>query len=175
MAQAGNTRAAYEAAALSVPGVADVKVADQHPRGEGTLDIIVQGTAGIPTEKLLEDVRAAVADTIIINDDVLVKAPTAHPVTITCTLELLSGDAESLRTQARAWLTSLFAGGAGDGSAAFGVGVDVIRDRLAQGIISLSGVKRIVWTSPEADIVIAPDKLATLESLTVETVWAEDE
>ena len=175
MAQAGNTRAAYEAAALSVPGVADVKVADQHPRGEGTLDIIVQGTAGIPTEKLLDDVRAAVADTIIINDDVLVKAPTAHPVTITCTLELLSGDAESLKTQARAWLTSLFAGGAGDGSAAFGVGVDVIRDRLAQGIISLSGVKRIVWTSPEADIVIAPDELATLESLTVNTTWAEDE
>ena len=55
------------------------------------------------------------------------------------------------------------------------MGVDVIRDRLAQGIISLSGVKRIVWTSPAADIVIAPDELATLESLTVETVWAEDE
>lgn len=74
----------------------------------------------------------------------LVKAPTAHPVTITCTLELLSGEADGLKTQARAWLTSLFAGGVGDGSAAFGVGVDVIRDRLAQGIISLSGVKRIV-------------------------------
>lgn len=175
MAQAGNTRAAYEAAALSVPGVADVKVADQHPRGEGTLDIIVQGTAGIPTAKLLEDVRAAVADTIIINDDVLVKAPTAHPVTITCTLELLSGDADGLAAQARAWLTGLFAGGAGDGSAAFGVGVDVIRDRLAQGIISLPGVKRIVWTSPAEDIVIAPDELATLESLVVNTTWAEDE
>jgi len=175
MAQAGNTRAAYEAAALSVAGVADVKVDDQHPRGEGTLDIIVQGSAGIPTENLLNDVRAAVADTIIINDDVLVKAPTAHPVAITCTLDLLSGDAESIRTQARAWLTSLFAGGAGDGSAAFGVGVDVIRDRLAQGVISLPGVKRIIWTSPSEDITIEPDELATLASLEVKTAWAEDE
>ena len=175
MAQAGNTRAAYEAAALSVAGVADVKVDDQHPRGEGTLDIIVRGTAGIPTENLLADVREAVADTIIINDDVLVKAPTAHPVTITCTLELLSGDAESLATQARAWLTGLFAGGAGESSATFGVGVDVIRDRLAQGIISLAGVKRIRWTAPTADITIEPDELATLESLEVKTMWAEDE
>lgn len=175
MAQAGNTRAAYEAAALSVAGVADVKVDDQHPRGEGTLDIIVQGTAGIPTENLLNDVRTAVADTIIINDDVLVKAPTAHPVSIDCTLELLSGDEDTLKTQARAWMTSLFAGGAGDGSAAFGVGVDVIRDRLAQGVISLPGVKRIIWTSPSADITIEPDELATLASLEVKTAWAEDE
>lgn len=175
MAQAGNTRAAYEAAALSVAGVADVKVDDQHPRGEGTVDIIVQGTAGIPTEKLLEDVRTAVANTIIINDDVLVKAPTPRPVSIECTLELLSGDADALKMQARAWLASLFAGGAGDGSAAFGVGADVIRDRLAQGVIGLPGVKRIVWVSPTEDIVIAPDELATLERLEVKTVWAEDE
>lgn len=175
MAQAGNTRAAYEAAALSVPGVADVKVDDQHPRGEGTLDIIVQGTAGIPTEKLLEEVRKAVAATIIINDDVLVKAPAEHKVSISCTLELLSGDAEALKTQARAWMTSLFAGGSGDGSAAFGVGADVIRDRLAQGVISLPGVKRIVWVLPAGDITIAQDELATLESIDVKTTWAESE
>ena len=72
-------------------------------------------------------------------------------------------------------MTSLFAGGAGDGSAAFGVGVDVIRDRLAQGVISLPGVKRIIWTSPSADIAIEPDELATLASLEVKTDWAEDE
>ena len=57
--QAGVTRAAYEAAALSVPGVVDVYVADQHPRGEGTVDVVVMGTAGMPTSSLLSDVRAA--------------------------------------------------------------------------------------------------------------------
>lgn len=72
-------------------------------------------------------------------------------------------------------MTSLFAGGSGDGSAAFGVGADVIRDRLAQGVISLPGVKRIVWVLPAEDITIAQDELATLESIDVKTTWAESE
>ena len=67
--QAGVTRAAYEAAALSVPGVVDVYVADQHPRGEGTVDVVVMGTAGMPTSSLLSDVRAALDAAL--PDDVL--------------------------------------------------------------------------------------------------------
>lgn len=41
--RAGITAAAYKSAALSVAGVSDVAVSDQHPRGEGTIDIIIKG------------------------------------------------------------------------------------------------------------------------------------
>lgn len=88
-AKAGVTRAAYEAAALSVPGVVDVYVADQHPRGEGTVDVVVQGSAGIPTAKLLEAVKAALDNAIVINHDVKAKASAPVSVSVRAVLELL--------------------------------------------------------------------------------------
>ena len=87
--QAGVTRAAYEAAALSVPGVVDVYVADRHPRGEGTVDVVIQGSAGLPTARLLEAVRAALDAAIVINHDLLVKAPEPVNVSVKAVLELL--------------------------------------------------------------------------------------
>ena len=47
--EAGCTSAAYKAWALSVPGVTSAKVLDNHPRGEGTVDLVVLGSAGTPT------------------------------------------------------------------------------------------------------------------------------
>lgn len=170
-AQAGITSAAYKAAALSVAGVVDVHVADQHPRGEGTVDVVVQGSAGLPTETLLAAVRVAVKDAIVINHDVLVKAPSPVTVDVEFVVELLSGDAEATRALATSWIKALFSGE--PQVPAFGIGKDVIRDRMASGIITLSGVKRIVWATPLADITIADGELAVLGQLTVSIVWVE--
>ena len=169
--QAGVTRAAYERAALSVTGVADVRVADQHPRGEGTVDVIVAGTAGLPTEALLENVRAALDAAIVTNHDLVVKAPVPVNVNVACTLELLSGDSAATKAAAEAWIPALFAGV----GATFGIGVDVIRDRITSGLITLPGVKRVLWATPENDLVIPYDGLAVLTSLSVTTTWAEAE
>lgn len=175
-AQAGITSAAYAAAALSVPGVVDVHIADNHPRGEATVDVVVQGAAGLPTEALLELVRQAIREAIVINHDVLVKAPEPVSVDVDCVLELLTGDADATRALAESWIKALFGANA-DGNLAipaFGIGKDVIRDRMASGIITLPGVKRIVWTTPTADITIAAGQLATLGRLAVRTAWAEE-
>ncbi|ADY54920.1 hypothetical protein Sgly_3124 [Syntrophobotulus glycolicus DSM 8271] len=78
----------YQNACEQVPGVLFVKVNDMHPRGQGTVDIIVTGTAGEATEGLLAQVRAEV-DKIIGNyDDVLVKSSTTieQPVSVTVTI-----------------------------------------------------------------------------------------
>lgn len=173
-AQAGITSAAYAAAALSVPGVVDVHVADQHPRGEGTVDVVVQGAAGLPTESLLAAVRVAVKDAIVINHDVLVKAPTPVTVDVQCTVELLNGDAEATRALATSWIKALFSGEPHVPSVpTFGIGKDVIRDRMASGIITLPGVKRILWAAPLEDVTIAAGELAVLGQLSVSTAWAE--
>lgn len=173
-AQAGVTRAAYEAAALSVAGVVDVYVADRHPRGEGTVDVVVQGTAGIPTANLLADVRAALDAAIVINHDLLVKAPEPVNVSVKAVLELISGDAESTQAEAENWVRAMFSSGDDPDIPRFSIGKDVVRDRLASGIVGLSGVKRIHWESPAADVTIPAGGLAVLSSLELETVWVTE-
>lgn len=71
----GCTKHAYKSWALSVPGVTSVSILDRHPRGQGTVDIVVRGADVLPTEALLEKVRAAIAPNVPINDDWLVKGP----------------------------------------------------------------------------------------------------
>lgn len=172
--QAGITRAAYEKAALSVPGVIAVYVSDQHPRGEGTVDVIVQGSAGSPTAKLLEKVRKALEDAIVINHDLQVKAPTLVNISVKAVLEILSGDEKTIKAQAEATIRKMFSfGSESDGLPRFSLGKDVVRDRLASGIINLPSVKRIRWESPSGDIVIAPDALPVLAELDLRIDWVE--
>lgn len=173
--KAGVTRSAYEAAALSVPGVMDVYVADQHPRGEGTVDVVVQGSAGLPTEGLLADVRAALDEAIVINHDLLVKAPTPVPVRVRAVLELISGDEDAITARTENRVRALFAAGDDPDIPRFSIGKDVVRDRLASGIVTLSGVKRIRWESPAEDVDIPADGLAVLEALDLQTVWVAEE
>lgn len=64
----------YKNVCESVPGVLYVNVHDQHPRGQGTVDIVVTGTAATATEELLEKVRQAADSIKGPYDDVLVKS-----------------------------------------------------------------------------------------------------
>ncbi len=47
-------------AAKSVTGVLDVRIDAQHPRGQGTVDIIVTGTAGTASRELIRKVEEAI-------------------------------------------------------------------------------------------------------------------
>lgn len=173
--QAGVTRAAYEAAALSVPGVVDVYVADQHPRGEGTVDVVVQGAAGLPTASLLAEVRTALDSAIVINHDLLVKAPEPVTVPVKAVLELLSRDADAVKAEAENWVRSMFSYGDDPDIPRFSIGKDVVRDRLASGLVSIAGVKRVRWESPTEDVEIPAGGLAVLEALDLQTVWVAEE
>ena len=174
-ALAGVTSAKYKSVALSVTGVVDVAIADQHPRGEGTIDIIIKGSAGLPTAKLLADVTAALDAEIVINDDRLVKSPTPQNVNVTMVLELLSGDEAATKLAAENYVRDVFSG-TNPSVVGLSIGQDVIRDKLASGIITLSGVKRIRWGGDLAagDIEIAFDGLAILESIDVQSEWVTE-
>ena len=60
-----------------------------------------------------------------------------------------------------------------DGIPRFSLGKDVVRDRLASGIINISNVKRIRWESPSGDVVIAPDALPVLAELDLQIDWVD--
>lgn len=78
----------YKNVCEAVDGVLFVQVNDLHPRGQGTIDIIVTGTNGNATEQLLEEVSKA-ADSIKGSyDNILVKSSVSVPqdITVICTV-----------------------------------------------------------------------------------------
>lgn len=86
----------YKSVCESVDGVLYVDVDDQHPRGQGTIDIIVTGTAGEATESLLTEVKAK-AETIKGSyDNLMVKSSTTSAVDID--VVLIMPDSASIET-----------------------------------------------------------------------------
>ena len=104
------TTPAYKAAISKVNGVLDVEVDDLHPRGQGTVDITVFGTAGIPTDALLDDVRAVVNKVKGPYDNVLVFGPTPvyQNVDITLYIDKTYGDETAATTEAKQKILELF-------------------------------------------------------------------
>lgn len=104
------TSPAYEAAILKVNGVLDVEIDDEHPRGQGTVDITVIGTAGIPTEALLNDVRAVVNKVKGPYDNVLVFGPEPYyqNVEVVLYIDKTYGDETAASIEARAKILELF-------------------------------------------------------------------
>lgn len=60
--------------ARSVPGVLDVRIDAQHPRGQGTVDVIVTGTAGEASQELIRKVSEAIEPLKGNYEDYLVKS-----------------------------------------------------------------------------------------------------
>lgn len=169
-AQAGVTAASYAFAALSVAGVQDVKIFDQHPRGQGTVDIVVLGTSGEPTDQLIAEVEKAVASAIVINDDVLVKKVSSVAVAIAITVEYYSGSEATLKAAVETGIREQILSGAGKT-----IGADFIQAKVISSVINLSGIKRIVWNNPSADIEIASDEIVSIESIEITMQQVNDE
>jgi len=176
MANNGVTKYAYMSWALSVTGVVAVKILDQHPRGQGTVDVIIKGTAGIPTQDLLDAVEDVVSESAPINDDFEVKGPTPVNVAIDAELELVSGSESEILAEAETRLEAMFE----DPSpvpdvAPLQIGEDLTMDRLVAAIMAVKGIKKINWTSPTVDVQVDEDELAVLNSLSLSSVWASEE
>ena len=72
--------------AEAVPGVLFAQADCDHPRGQGTVDVIVTGTAGEATEGLLKEVREAVDKIAGPYDNVIVKSSVTAPQDIEVTV-----------------------------------------------------------------------------------------
>lgn len=87
------TQDTYINAAESVVGVLFAQADCDHPRGQGTVDVIVTGAAGAATESLLTTVREAVDKIAGPYDNVLVKS--SQTVTQDVEVEVTVNDASS--------------------------------------------------------------------------------
>lgn len=97
-------------AAESVPGVLFAQADCDHPRGQGTVDVIVTGTAGEATEGLLAEVREAVDKIAGPYDNILVKSSitVAQDIDLIVTTTDVSDEAE-IKGRVASILTELLA------------------------------------------------------------------
>lgn len=78
----------YKNVAESVEGVLYAVVDDMHPRGQGTVDIIIASSAGTAGEKLLNEVETACQDIKGVYDNLLIKSAETEAVNISIILRI---------------------------------------------------------------------------------------
>ena len=100
----GNPPSKYELVARSVAGVTDAKVI-RTPRGFGSIDVLIAGSAGLPTDTQLAAVRSELESLGMVCRDLIVRAPGA--VSMPVDLEF-AGDytVAAVENAARNWIVS---------------------------------------------------------------------
>lgn len=152
--------------ARKVSGVLNVEVDAQHPRGQGTTDIIITGTGGEATKELLQKVEAATSYLKGNYDDFLYKSSTvirqdvilAIYISKEASTEGVKATAEHiiedvLQLGKREELNCLY--------------MDDVRYALKKGI---ADCKRVEFSKPAADIEEEKDVVVMLGSLEVEVL-----
>lgn len=154
----GNT-AFYEQTALSVEGVAAAVVIPKS-RGVGTVDVIIAGESGMPSETLIARVESLLSTQREICVDVQVSAPTAVTVDVSIELDIEDGFSYNvIAVNVNRAIAKLFSGGM--------LGRNVLIAEIGNKIYNIDGVKNYQITLPAADVEIASDELPVLGTLSL--------
>lgn len=150
-------------AAEGVPGVLFAQADCQHPRGQGTVDVIVTGTAGEATEGLLDEVREAVDKIAGPYDNILVKSSVVVPqdIEVAVTTGDVADDEEIEATVAHI-LTELLA--VRKGRKFYELTLSDINHAIRDGYAASTNVEVI---TPAQDVKLDKDKVITLGAVTV--------
>ena len=157
------TSAKLKAAVEAIPGVMCAYIDDQHPRGQGPVDVIVVGTAGEASEELVRKAQAA-ADQLKDNyEDYLAKSGTITYQDVDITLYLKQGAGV---TDVEETARSLIAGAMSlSNRTDFNLFLqDDIRYVLRQ---SIPDYRKTVFTAPAVDVELPAGNVVMLGSITV--------
>lgn len=150
-------------AAEAVPGVLFAQADCQHPRGQGTVDVIVTGTAGDATEGLLEAVREAVDKIAGAYDNILVKSSVtvAQDIEVIVTTSDVT-DAEEIKARVAAILTELLA--VRKGRKFYELTRSDINHAIRSGYSASTNAEVV---TPAQDVKLDKDKVITLGAVSV--------
>jgi uncharacterized phage protein gp47/JayE len=166
----GGTSAAYVSWAVSVPGVKSAFVDDTLPRGEGTVDVYIMGEAGLPDPALVQAVQEVVDQNRPITADALVLAPEPVVIDLAASVTPRAGyDPVAMDTEIRRRL-AVFFGDIDDPSLPFiplGVGKDVMISQLLAVVMGVPGVYSVDGSAPPGNIIIAPNQMPELGTITL--------
>lgn len=150
-------------AAEGVPGVLFAQADCDHPRGQGTVDVIVTGTAGEATEGLLQKVEEAVDKVAGPYDDILVKSSVsiAQDIELTVTTADVAPEEEvkSKVTEILAELLAVRKGRKFNELLLSDINY-AIRDNY-------SAASNVEIATPEKDVTLEKDKVVILGAVTV--------
>lgn len=150
-------------AAESVPGVLFAQADCDHPRGQGTVDVIVTGTAGEATEGLLAKVLETVDRISGPYDNILVKSSItiAQDIEVTVTAEDTASDSE-IENRVKAILTELLA--VRKNRKLYELRLSDINHAIRNGY---AGATNVQITTPAQDVKLERDKVVTLGGVVV--------
>lgn len=152
--------------ARGVSGVLDVKIDAQHPRGQGTTDIIITGTGGEATEELLKAVEEETRYLKGNYDDFLYKSSEVVIQDISLTLYIAKGEAkDGIKEQAESVISNMMQ--LSNRTELNCLYMDDIRYMLKKEIASY---KKVMFNSPEEDIELENHKVVMLGTLSVDVV-----
>lgn len=165
----GGTRLAYISWARTVSGVADVAVDDQFPRGQGTVDVIITGSGGAPSQALIDQVQAYIDERKPITADALVKGPRQleQDIAVTLLLPKTRGDATATQSAADNLIRALSAPNSAAENDWLHIGEGLYRSRIISLLMSLQDVLNVSVNQPVADVIPAADELITIRNVTV--------
>lgn len=150
-------------AAESVPGVLFAQADCDHPRGQGTVDVIVTGTAGTATEGLLNEVETAVDSIAGAYDNISVRGSTtiSQDVTLAVTVADVASD-EEIQNRVKAILAELLA--VRKGRKLYELRLSDVNHAVRTGY---TGSTNVEITLPAADVKLERDKVITLGTVSV--------
>lgn len=150
-------------AARKVEGVIDVSIDAQHPRGQGTTDIIITGANGTATPELLRKVEATVSYLKGNYDDFLCKSVTVVNQDISLTVYISKGvSLAGMKKKAEGIIRKLME--LSRRKEPESLYLDDIRLALKDG---LSEYKRTEFTNPVKDVELPKGQIIMLRNLTV--------
>lgn len=178
----GAVAEAYAAWAREVDGVAYVAVDDQHPRGPGTVDIIVATLDGVPSGALVAEVQALIDSRKPINDDAVVSAAADvyQIVSLKLWLHPTDGSESDILDEATKVTKACFLGTDLHQDPEveaeiretyeiepFGVGHDLILKRIDRHLMTIEHVMDVEWLAPTANFTVAPNEIVGPFSLSI--------
>lgn len=160
----GATRYTYEAWAREVPGVVDVHISDQHPRGQGTVDVIISGPDGAPSQELINAVTAYIEERRPMNDNVLVKGPRLRVTDFVVTV-YTDGDPDTVK-QAAEWRIGALFSEIDDAIRPLRIGEGLPQARVVALMMGIERVTNVLVSAPQ-DITVDDDELITPGQISV--------
>ncbi|MBN4062738.1 baseplate J/gp47 family protein, partial [Alkaliphilus sp. AH-315-G20] len=153
----------YRTVCEAVPGVLFATVDDMHPRGQGTVDIIITSTAGEATQILLDEVKLEAEKIRAPHDNLLVKSAQAVTQNVSVSIyipiltdvtgienKVVSIIADAFKMTKERKLNELY-----------------IADLIFALKKEISILRNVKITTPAGDVILQNDKVIVLGSVTV--------
>jgi len=158
----GATRAAYEFWALTAhPAVTKVRVLDEHPRGQGTVDVVIWGEGGLGDD-VVSAVGAYIQERRPLTANVAVYSATPRTVDVEATVHVRAGYLSQAQAAVAEELAAL--------QQATPIGGILYRSALIEALFARPYVVNVVLAQPTGDVL-----LGTVEALVLSPTitWEE--